>query len=523
MPSLISRSGKSAAFVAGLLLAGQTHAADTAARASLESALKAMGQTHDLHRVATLRIQGVNALWDVVEFDHADAPFIFQGATQTRAVYDLRGDRRSTDEVEVGSGGASTMHVRTLVTPAEERMDRIANGQPIKTARWEPPAAWGIEEPISALLYAQQARDLTQEPDTSLHGIPQHVVSFHLDGFPVRLFLNVSSGMPSAVEVLRVQSRASASDIAYYAMGDLADRIEWMNYEVFDGVRYPVQADFFRNGVQLKVTICNDLHIDEAKDDRDFEVALTDVPLSRATADGLELGQPVPLAPNPKAPVAEIAPGIVQIPGSWFATIVRQTDGLVIIDAPISAGYSRKVLDEAARRFPGVPVKALITSTAFYWHVAGIREYAARGIPIYAAEPNIPVLRSLLNAPHTLAPDKLAMHPVAPVLHPVSAPTPLGQGRNAIVLYPVAEGEQPMLMSWIAGAHLLHSAEMVMPLGPKGALLQPESLLELKHSVAKTPIVTADLRLIGMHMRPTPWTALLDTLNKDGLDGTPGA
>jgi hypothetical protein len=524
MPSFISHPAKSIAFAAGLIWVGPTHAADAAARTAVESALQAMGQAHDLHRLSTLRTQSVNALWDVVEFDHADAPFIFQGVTQTLAVYDLRGARRSIDEVQVGSGdAASTLHVRTLVTPAEERVDRIAVGKPVKTGRWAPPAAWVIEEPISALLYAQKARDLTQEPDSALHGIPQHVVSFHLDGFPVRLFLNVSSGMPSAVEVLRVQSRASASDIAYYAMGDLADRIEWMNYEVFDGVRYPVQADFFRNGVQLKVTICNDLHMDEAEDDRYFEVAQTDVPLSRTSADGLALGQPVPLAPDPKAAIAEIAPGIVQIPGSWFATIVRQTDGLVIIDAPISAGYSRKVLDEAARRFPGVPVKALVTSTAFYWHVAGVREYAARGIPIYAAEPNIPVLRSLLNAPHTLAPDTLAMHPVAPILHPVSAPTPLGQGRNALVLYPVVEGEQPMLMSWIAGAHLLHTAEMVMPLGPKGALLQPESLLELKHSLAKTPIVTADLRMIGMHMRPTPWTALLDTLKKDGLDATPGA
>jgi len=47
------------------------------------------------------------------------------------------------------------------------------------------------------------------------------------------------------------------------------------------------------------------------------------------------------------------------------AVYVRQDDGLVIIDAPISAGYSRRVLDEAARRFPGMKVKALITSTSW--------------------------------------------------------------------------------------------------------------------------------------------------------------
>jgi hypothetical protein len=470
-----------------------------------------------------LRTQSINAIWDVVEFDHADAPFIFQGVTKSLTVYDLRGRRRVNDDVRVGSDDASpTSRVRTLVTPSEERIDRFVHDRLVTTVRRGPPVAWGIEDPISALLYAEKAADLALEPEVSPHGIPQHVVSFHIDRFPVRLFLDVSTGLPSAVEVVRVQLRADGSDIAYNAMGDLNDRIEWMNYEVFDGVRYPVQADFYRNGVHLKVVSCNDLHIDDTAEARYFDVPQTDAPMSTATVDDLRLGQPVQQAPDPKAAMAEISPGIVQIPGSWFTTIVRQSDGLVVIDAPISASYSRKVLDEAARRFPGLPVKALVTSTAFYWHVAGIREYAARGIPIYARDRNIPVIRALLSAPHTLSPDTLSMHPVSPILHPISKPTSLGHGRNAIVLYPVSDGEQPMLMTSIPDAHLLHTGEMVMPLGPNGALLQPESLLELKHSVDKTPIVTQGLMMIGMHMRPTQWSALLAALKSAGLGEAPG-
>lgn len=522
MRSLL-RLGRIFALVGGLALAGQGDATDATARALVGSALRAMGQDRDLNSATTLRTQNISALWDVVEFDHADAPSIFQGVTKSLAVYDLRGGRRLTDEVQVGGDPSSMPRVRTLVTPTEERIDRFARGQLKTTVRREPPVAWGIEEPISALLYAEKASDLELEPDVSPHGIPQHVVSFHLERFPVRLLLDASTGMPSALEVVRVQLRADSSDIAYNAMGDLTDRIEWMNYEVFDGVRYPVQADFYRNGVHLKVVTCDDLHIDDATEDQHFVVPQTDVPMSRTTVDDLRLGQPVQQAPNPNATIAEISPGIVQIPGSWFTTIVRQSDGLVVIDAPISASYSRKVLEEAARRFPGLPVKALVTSTAFYWHVAGIREYAARGIPIYVRDRNIPVIRALLNAPHTLSLDTFAMHPVAPILHAISGPTPLGHGRNAIMLYPVRDGEQPMLMSWIPGANLLHTGEMVMPLGAKGALLQPESLLELKHSVDETPIDTKGLRMIGMHMLPTPWSALLAALKDARLGGAPGA
>ena len=31
---------------------------------------------------------------------------------------------------------------------------------------------------------------------------------------------------------------------------------------------------------------------------------------------------------------------IVHIPGAWNVTLVRQTDGIVVVEAPISSGYS---------------------------------------------------------------------------------------------------------------------------------------------------------------------------------------
>ena len=510
--------GLSLATAAGLSFAAPGKAADAAAQALVAGALKSMGQARDLHRAGMLRAETISAEWDIVEFDHADAPYVFQGASRATVWEDLQGHRRLTDSSQCGAGAApSSLHTRTLLTLEEERTDRVSAGRPPRTVREEAPPAWRVEEPVAALLLAERADGLVREQDALVHGIAQHVVSFRDGRYPVRLFLDAATGLPSAVEVTRVLRRANGSDIAYNAMGDLRDRVEWMNYAVFDGVRYPVQADQSRNGVHLKTTVVGDLHVDAMPDAQAFAMPATDAVLSHATVDDLALGQPAGLAPDPKAPIAEIAPGIVQIPGSWFSTIVRQDDGLVIIDAPISTGYSRKVLDEAARRFPGVPVKALVTSTAFYWHAAGVREYAARGIPIYVRDRNVEVIRAMLAAPHTLAPDSLAMHPVAPVIRAVSAATAIGRGRNAIVLYPISEGEQPMTMSWIADAHLLHTGEMVMPLGPGGALVQPEALLELRRSVAGTPIVTEGLRMIGMHMRPTAWQVLLDALKAAGL------
>jgi hypothetical protein len=402
----------------------------------------------------------------------------------------------------------------TLIKGNLEQTDSTTAGQPIKTLFQPAPAAWQTTDLIHTLLLAENAPDLSLAPDVSLHGILQHVIAFHNGPYPVRIYLDATSHLPSAIEQVIVENRADGRYLAWNPLGDITDRYEFMNYDLPQGVRYPTQIDVFRNGQHMSVLTLSDVHFDTRPlDESLFAMADVKPPASIPRADDIALGQPISHAPDPKKPITEIAPGIVQIPGSWFSTIVRQPDGLVIIDAPISSGYSQRVMAEAARRFPGVPIKALVTSTAFYWHISGIREYAAKGIPIYVRDRNVPVVNAMMAAPHTLMPDDLATSSKAPDIHGISAPTTIGTGPNAITLFPISEGEQPMLMTSIPGAHLLHSGEMVQPFGPNGAPIYPEALLELKHSLATAGISTNHLRLIGMHLSPMPWTTVQDVLD----------
>ena len=48
---------------------------------------------------------------------------------------------------------------------------------------------------------------------------------------------------------------------------------------------------------------------------------------------------------------------------------------------------------------------------------------------------------------------------------------------------PISLAVEPMVMTYIPDAHLLHTGEMIQPLGPNGSLLYPESLLEVRDSV----------------------------------------
>jgi hypothetical protein len=288
-----------------------------------------------------------------------------------------------------------------------------------------------------------------------------------------------------------------------------------MLWELADGLRYPIQWDTYRDEVHLQT-----ITIDSAPIAKDWEAGWALAPESLRQAQSLAasdlnripLNSAIAGAPDPHRDIEEIASGVVQIPGSWYTTLVRQDDGIVVIDAPISSGYSAQVIREAQRRFPGVPIKAVITSTAFFWHIAGVREYASRHIPIYVLDANESTLKRVLNAPHKLVPDDFALNPQKPNIRVVHGRTELGRGNNRIIVMPIRLATEPMLMTYLPDAKLLHTGEMIQPLGPGGSLLHPESLLEIRDSVVADGLKVE--RLIGMHMSPIPWDDLESEVRK---------
>src|SRR5262249_18496705 len=108
------------------------------------------------------------------------------------------------------------------------------------------------------------------------------------------------------------------------------------------------------------------------------------------------------------SPAQEVAPGVELISGLWNVEEIRQSDGIGILEGPISSGYSKRVIEDARKRFPGLPIKAVISTSDAWPHIGGLREYAAEGIPVYALDLNRPILERLLSAHHHLEPDTLA-------------------------------------------------------------------------------------------------------------------
>src|SRR5579872_2773335 len=277
--------------------------------------------------------------------------------------------------------------------------------------------AWDIGEmpldldPERVVITAIDAASVKEEADVTFHGHRHHVVSFTSRGARVRLLLNPSM-MPAAVEI----TRARPYETYWAGWGDVTNRVTFGQWTLEPDGRADAAPVGIRNAhprcpspwsdqVDGTVTITR-VRINPAISDADFAIPddarqqfvvnrrrVMDVPLGRADR-----------------PAAELAPGIVKVPANWDILEVRQDDGVVIVEGPLTSAYSTKVIDDVRARF-GVPLKAAITTSDSWPHIGGMREYAARGVPIYALDLNVPILSRLFAAKYETFPDALAKAP----------------------------------------------------------------------------------------------------------------
>jgi len=190
--------------------------------------------------------------------------------------------------------------------------------------------------------------------------------------------------------------------------------------------------------------------------------------------------------------------------------LIRQENGIVILEAPMSSGYSAKVMQLAQSKFPGVPVNAVITTSDSWPHIGGVREYVARGIPVYVLDRTVPLISRFLQAPRTEYPDTLAKAPRAADLRPVSAKTVLGSGPNRMELYPIhGETSERQMMVYFPEHKLLYGSDPFQQT-EDGKFFYPQTVYELQSAVEREHLSVE--RFFMMHVGPNPWSEAVKTV-----------
>jgi hypothetical protein len=470
---------------------------DDRAVALVHSAIEKMGGEGRLRSLKGVQIERIGHSYSIEQSERPEGPWLvnYEQVTELRD-YTNQQLRRTTQTRSVQAPQWTPALVLKVAHGAAALQfgERSGPASTIDQAEGEESLGLCAER---VLLTALDARDLRVEADSSLQRSTQHVVAFSWRDGLARIHLNVQTGMPTAIEV----ERSYPGSFIWGPWGDIKTRVYLSLWTLeAGGIRYPRQWDIERNGIPYQSFTVTSLTLNPQFDANSFsisaEVKKAYEAAARKTIEDTPLGQP-------NKPAAEIAPGVLQIQGPWNVTLVRQSDGIVIIEAPISSGYSDKVIADAKNRFPGLPIKAVISTSDAWPHIGGVREYVARNIPVYALDLNRSILERLTTSRRHLHPDALERQRKMPRFRIISNKTTIGSGPNRLAIYSMrTESGERMMMVFFPEHNLLYGSDLVQQ-RRDGSFFMPVYLSELLDATLRENLSIHSV--FAMHLGITPW------------------
>lgn len=472
----------------------------------VRAAITAMGGEARLTSIKSLRLESIGHGYALEQSERPEGPWLTT-YTESTEVRDFEHQRRRYDTRRRNWSFPSWSPVVSAVINGD--VAAHTNGK-----SWTPGVAAEAAAvqaiyalaPEKLLFTALSAADLRTMPDELQQKVNQHVVAFTWNRRRLRLFLNAWTNVPTMLEIVRSQT-------GFADWGDVTER-RWYSFWTLEkgGLLYPRQTTVEWNGFPFSDETVQVLKVDEPVDD----AALT-IPEETKAAFAANANRP---APSPTvfdgSKAVALADWLVEVPSGYNVSIVKQPDGLVVIEATTSNQHAADVMAFAARRFPGSRIKAVVTTSDAWPHIAGIRAYVAAGIPIYALDLNVSILTRFVNARHTLEPDQLEKQPRAPIFRPVSAKTVIGAGDTRIELFP-AHGEigERMMLAWLPGARTLYTSDFIQRNRPGSAtpFFMPKMLMEVQTAVEREGIAGIE-RVFGMHLSPTPWAEVVGAIEQ---------
>jgi hypothetical protein len=291
----------------------------------------------------------------------------------------------------------------------------------------------------------------------------------------------------------------------WYFWGDVAQRIYFDNYKLVQGISFPTNLIEERNGVVWNSEQALNVELNVPIDDKAF---VMDEKIAKQSA-----AQPGWNRPFRGKTDTVLAPGIDLFPGSWNSTIVKEPDGIVILEAPISGLYTQGVIEEARKRYPGMPITAVLSTSDSWPHTGGVRQAVAEGLPVFILDLNRPLLDRMVSAPHTLDPDALQnAKKTKPLWKIVDKREEVGSGANRMELYPLrGASTERQYMVYFPQHHLLYASD-TLALNEDGSLYDPELMNEVAQAV-KRENLTAD-KVYAMHQGLVDWSHVIELIEK---------
>ena len=490
---------------AGLRAQGNSAAApgcaDKSAKQCIELALDAMGGRARLQYLKNVQLQNISHTL-LVEQSYRQAPFI-ASYERDKTTVDFANQRLRTEakitwpEADANQSDFDTI----LIAGADGGVNHSKDGDsPCGLSDLDAVRQILALGPERLLLTASEAPDLRFEAPETVRSTAHAVVGFTWGKVPVRVLLNPFNHLPDALETTQ-----EFHDFWYF-WGDVRQRIYFDNWKLVQGITYPTNLVEERNGVIWSSTQALNVEFNVAVDEKDFAM---DPKAVKQSVESPGWNRPFHAGKD-----TVLAPGVDLFLGSWNSTIVKQSDGIVILEAPISGLYTQGVVEEAKKRYPGLPVKAVLSTSDSWPHTGGVRDAVAQGLAIYILDLNQPLLDKMVVAPHTLNPDALetTKGPKVPRWKIVSGKQELGSGENRLELYPLrGASTERQYMVYFPESRLLYASD-TLAVNSDGSLYDPELMNEVMDAVKRANLKVDTV--FAMHQGPVPWEQIVALLEK---------
>jgi len=470
------------------------------ARGCLGRAFDAMGGREKLASIKTEQLDVIGHT-ELMEQSYRQAPFITSYARE-QAVVDLAGQRLIKKEHSVWpeSDLKQADSDFTLIVSREDGVVR-RGGQdgPCGAANLDAAREVLALGPLRVLMTAAAASDLHFGPAENLRSTSHAALAFTWNGVPVRVLVNRFNHLPDAVETTE-----EFRDFWFY-WGDVEQRVDFDNWRWVGGVEYPSNQVTERNGVVWASTQEVDIAFNGAVDEKDFAM---DAKAAAMSAGMTGFKGATFRAGQDKA----LADGIDLFSGSWNTTIVKQTDGVVILETPISGKFTEGILAEAKKRYPDAAVKAVLSTSDSWPHVGGVRADVAAGLPVYILDLNEPLLERMVEAPHTIDPDAEETAKKKPVWKIVSEKTEIGTGANRMVVYPLrGASTERQYMVYFPERKLLYASDTLV-VNDDQTIYDPQLTHEVEQAVEREHLVVETVW--AMHQAPVAWSEVVKMLER---------
>lgn len=476
-------------FWASLLLIGKQGSTQNrtheSAKLILQHAILELGKGWDT--IQALKFEGYGTSFLIDQSERFEGPYIPAQITRSMTVLPVQQLMRVEEQQNDFVFGGSTTYLLNGTVIAVKDKEGIHASDQYESLQD------GLFLSPDVLFHKGLNSDLLRlQKDTVLQKTVQYVLSFVYDNFPIRIFINKETFMATAAEITRPLKGdyagvwGDSKKMVYYSFWDLLNR----------DIHYPLQTDIYINGYYKETFLINHWELNPPVSPDSLTVP-SDVVSDFATRDKSILSRYVD---NMNRSAKEIAKDIWLLPGPCNTTVVKQDDGIIVIESSYSSEYGDAILRKVKELYPGGNIKAFIATSDAWFHLGGIRPFATKNISFYFPYRNEPLIRRILAANYKTSPDSLSLEGKGRLaLKGVREITTIGNGDNQVRLFPYkTETGDRMMMVYFPTQKILYCSDLFQPKGPNGKYWQPHYAWEVYHSIKEYRIEAG--KFYAMHM-----------------------